>query len=272
MPEMHRAAFGGIELEYEVRGAGEHVVLVHHGAGADWFNPLFEEPALAGRFRLLRYHRAGYARSSPLSGPLTFREEAARFSGLMRHLGIGRAHLVGHSASACIALQIAADAPDVVHSLAVLEPALMAVPSPPEVPQALELYRSGDTRSAVETFLRGTCGPNARAVLEKKIPGAIDQAFADADTFFRHELPALRQWCFGPEEARAISQPVLAVLGENSDSRFHQRQKLLLEWLPNVEPFVLTGAGHLLHLENPSGLAEGLAAFFGRHPVGTALS
>ena len=188
----------------------------------------------------------------------------------MRHLGIGRAHLVGHSASACIALQIAADVADVVHSVAVLEPALMAVPSPPEVPQALELYRSGDTVTAVETFLRGTCGLKARAVLDKKIPGAIEQAVADADTFFRYELPALRQWSFGPEEARAIKQPVLAVLGENSDSRFQQRQKLLLDWLPNVEPFVLTDAGHLLHLENPGGLAEGLAGFFARHPIGAA--
>ena len=66
MEHMDRAAFDGIELEYDVRGAGEHVVLVHHGAGADWFYPLFEEPALAGRFRLLRYHRAGYAGSSRL--------------------------------------------------------------------------------------------------------------------------------------------------------------------------------------------------------------
>jgi len=52
------------------------VVLLHHGAGADWFNPLFDEPFLTGRYRLLRYHRAGYARSSPLAPPLTFTQEA----------------------------------------------------------------------------------------------------------------------------------------------------------------------------------------------------
>lgn len=262
---MHRAAFDGIELEYEIAGAGEHVVFVHHGAGCDWFEPLFDEPALASAFRLLRYHRAGYAGSTPLTAPFTFEDEAARFRGLMRHLGIERAHVVGHSASGCIAFQIATDIPDIVQSVAALEPALMAVPSPPEVPQALELYRAGDKRTAVETFLRGTCGPQARAILERKIPGAIEQALADADTFFRYELPALRQWSFGPEKARAIEQPVLAVLGENSDSRFHERQKLLLEWLPNVEPFMLTGAGHLLQLENSADLAEGLAGFFARH-------
>lgn len=270
MGGMKRAALDGIELEYEIRGAGEPVVLVHHGAGADWFDPLLEEPVLRARYCLVRYHRAGYAGSSRLVPPLTFAREARNFRALIRHLGLERAHVVGHSASACIALQIASDASDSVHSLALLEPALMAVPSPPEVPRALELYRAGDTAAAVDTFLRGTCGAQYRPVLEKAVPGAIEQALADAATFFEHELPALRQWSFGPVDARNVLQPVLAVIGAESDSRFHQRQKLLLEWLPNVEPFVLSGAGHLLHLQNPTGMAEGLAAFFGRHSLGAA--
>jgi 3-oxoadipate enol-lactonase len=160
------------------------------------------------------------------------------------------------------------DAADNVHSLALLEPALMAVPSPPEVPQALELYRAGDTAAAVDTFLRGTCGAPYRPVLEKAVPGALEQTLADAATFFEHELPALRQWSFGPDEARHILQPVLAVIGSESDLRFHQRHKLLLEWLPNVEPFVLSDAGHLLHLQNPSEMAAGLASFFARHSLG----
>ena len=267
---MRRVAFAEVELEYDVRGSGEHVVLVHHGAGANWFAPLLDEPLLTSRFTLLHYHRAGYAGSSPLPGPLTFTQEAEIFRGLTCALGIARAHVVGHSASGCIALQIAIDAADIVQSLALLEPALMAVPSPPEVPKALELYRAGDVQTATATFLRGTCGPNARVVLEKTVPGALEQVVADAATFFGQELPALRQWSFGPGEARQVQHPVLAVLGEHSDERFHQRQKLLLEWLPNVEPFVLPKAGHLLHLENQRGLAEGLVTFFARHPIAVA--
>lgn len=38
-------------------------------------------------------------------------------------------------------------------------------------------------------------------------------------------------------------------------------------WLPNVEAFVLPNATHLLHVQNPRGMAEGLAAFFARHPI-----
>lgn len=267
MKQMDRAALEGFELEYEVRGAGEPVVLVHNGAGVDWFKPLLEEPALTDRYRLLSYHRAGYAGSSRLTGSLSFVQEAARCRSLMRHLGIERAHIIGHSSSANMALQLALDAPDAVHSLALLEPALMAVPSPPEIPQALELYRAGDKVKAVDIFLQGTCGPDYRATLERAVPGAFDQAVASADTFFGQELPALRQWSFGPEDARRITQPVLAVRGEKSDLVFHKRQEVLLAWLPNVEPFVLPDATHLLHLQNPRGMTEALAVFFARHPL-----
>jgi pimeloyl-ACP methyl ester carboxylesterase len=43
--------------------------------------------------------------------------------------------------------------------------------------------------------------------------------------------------------------------------------ELLLSWLPNAEEFVLPSATHLLHLEDPKGMADGLAAFFARHPL-----
>jgi hypothetical protein len=54
--------FYGIELEYEVRGTGEPVILVHTGVFAEWFKPLLNEPELTGRYRLVRYHEAEVAR------------------------------------------------------------------------------------------------------------------------------------------------------------------------------------------------------------------
>jgi pimeloyl-ACP methyl ester carboxylesterase len=264
---LSRAVLDGIELEYEVRGAGEPVILAHAGVFAEWFKPLMNEPALTGRYRIVRYHRAGYAGSSRVAGRVSIADQAAHLRALMRHLGIERAHIVGHSSSGNIALQLALDAPHVVRSLALLEPALLIVPSPPQVPQALGLYRAGDKAGAVDTFLRGTCGLDYRVVLEKAVPGAFDQAVANADTFFGQELPALREWSFGLEEARRITQPVLAVLGAKSGPIFRQRQELLLTWLPKAEAFILPDAAHLMHVQNPRGVAEGLAAFFTRHPI-----
>jgi pimeloyl-ACP methyl ester carboxylesterase len=280
---MNRAALEGIELEYEVRGSGEPVVLMHAGVLADWFRPLLDEPALAGRYRLVRYHRVGYGGSSRIAGPVSIAQQAAHLRSLMLHLGIARAHIVGHSSSGNMALQFALDTPDMTQSLALLEPALLTVPSGPQVAKAvlvpaMERYRAGDKAGAVDIFMRGVTGPAYRAVLDQALPGAFDQAVADADRFFGQELPAVRQWSFTREDARRITRPVLAVLGAKSDevrpasgevSRvFAERQELLLAWLPNVEPFILPDATHFLHVQNPRGMAEGLAAFFARHSLG----
>ena len=92
----------------------------------------------------------------------------------------------------------------------------------------------------------------------------------DADTFFGQELPALRQWTFGPAQAARIKQPVLLVMGGRSHEVspvWQQRQDLLIAGLGNAEPFVLDGATHMLHLENARGLAERLGAFFTHPPA-----
>jgi pimeloyl-ACP methyl ester carboxylesterase len=279
---MDRAALESVELEYEIRGAGEPVVLVHAGIFADWFRPLVDEPALTDRYCVLSYHRIGYAGSSRPTAPVSIADQAAHCRSLMRHVGIERAHVAGHSSGGNIALQLALDAPDAVHSLALLEPALLTVPGGSQAPSmvvgsstslgpVMERYGVGDKAGAVAAFMRGVAGPDYRDVLEQALPdGAFDQAVADADTFFGGELQAVRQWAFTREDASRISQPALAVVGARSaeiSPVFGTRQELLLAWLPQVEGFVLPAATHLLHLQNPRGLAESLASFFASHPL-----
>ena len=171
-----------------------------------------------------------------------------------------------------VALQLALDAPDAVQTIVSMD---AARPSPPTelqaafrrefVEPAVAHYRAGDKKRAVDTFLRGVFGPDYRDPFERGLPGAFEQAVSDADTFFTQELPALwERWSFTEEDARRITQPVLAVVGEHSAPTFHERRDLLLSWLPNVEPFELPGATHLLHLQNAEEMAEALASFFAR--------
>ena len=270
---MDRADLGqGVELEYEIRGAGEPVVLMHPGHFADWFAPLLDQAALTDRYRVVRYHRVGCAGSSHIAGAVSVSQQAAHCRSLMSHLGIKRAHIVGHSSTGLVALQLALDSLEVVQSLAILEPALNSVPSAkmprPFLGTAAQLYRAGDKAGAIDAFLRGTCGPGYRAVLDQALPGAFEQYVADADTFFGQEQPAMSRWSFTQEQARRITCPVLAVIGAKSlDAIWRERQNQLLSWLPKAEPFVLPDATHMLEVENPRGMAEGLAAFFARHPL-----
>jgi pimeloyl-ACP methyl ester carboxylesterase len=270
---MERAALDSIELEYEVSGTGEPIVFIHGAFIADTFRPLLAEPCLAGRYRLILYHRRGYAGSSCASGPISVSRQAADCRETLRHLGVERAHVVGHSYGGAVALQLALDTPSMTHSLALLEPALMVGASAQGYRESLargvERYREAGSAIVVDEFLRARW-PGYRAALDHTLPGAFAQAVADTGTWFQCDMPGLLDWRFGESEVRRISQPALSVLGGESNAlwpRFGEAHRLLLAWLPHVEGFVLPGATHFLQVQNPRGMAEGLAAFFARHPL-----
>lgn len=267
-----------VQIEYRVRGTGEPVVLIHAGLFADWFEPLFNDAALTDRYRVVTFHRVGYARSSRVKGAVSVARQAEHVRALMRHLGIERAHLVGHSSGANIALQLALDAPSHVHSLALLEPALpvgggdarMLSTRQAATAAIGERFRAGDKAGAVDGFMQMVSGPAYRVGLDRALPGSFERGVADADTFFGQELPALQQWRFERDAAARITQPVLAVMGEASPAVspiWSARQQLMLDWLPAARGFVLPGATHLLHVQNTRGMSEALTAFFKRNPI-----
>jgi pimeloyl-ACP methyl ester carboxylesterase len=273
---MNRAKIGAIELEYEVQGTGQPVVLIHGSFIADGLRPLLVEPSLTERCQLFLYHRRGFAGSTRLDGPISIAHKAADCREFLKHMGVQRAHVVGHSTGGSIALQLALDAPDVVHSIALLEPTLFAVPSAPQLMEsfapAFQMYEAGNRAGAVDGCLRTVFGPEYRDMLDRVLPGAFAQAVTDADTFFQFEMPALQQWNlnFTKADAGRIEQPVLSVVGSESHTLWRGRtevHELVQAWWPRSEAFVLQGAAHALQVMNPTGMAEGLAGFFARHPI-----
>jgi pimeloyl-ACP methyl ester carboxylesterase len=274
---MERAVVDGIVLFYAVSGTGEPIVFVHGAFIADAFRPLVAEPSLRDNYRLITYRRRGYGGSTRTPDPVGIARQAADCRALLRYLGVAQAHVVAHSYGGCVALQLALDAPEMVHSLALLEPALAVGESGQQYRDALarneQLYREAGAEVAVEDGFRARWSGYSRGTLEQALPGAFAQAVADAATTFEEDTVGLREWRFGEAEARRITQPVLSVLGGGSDAlwaRFGETHRLLLSWLPDAEGFVLPDATHFLHVESPArsrGLAEALADFFGRHPI-----
>jgi pimeloyl-ACP methyl ester carboxylesterase len=268
---MDRLEFDDVELTYEVREGGAPVVLVHASAFVSWYVPLIER--LTG-LSTLRYRRRLRAPAEGGYRPLTVADDAAICARLMDHVGWHRAHIVGHSYGALVALQLAMDAPERVGSVALLEPAARGISSSDQVAAALQpviaAYRSGDKAGAVDAFLRHVCGDGYRAVLDRVIPDAGDEALREADLFFQVEMPAVQRWSFGPSDAERVTQPVLNVLGTESASRFAEGSELVQSWFPQAERLSVPDTGHLLMVQNPTALAHGLTNFFARHPIGDA--
>jgi pimeloyl-ACP methyl ester carboxylesterase len=264
-------SFEDVVLHYELRDGGDPVLLVHAAPFVSWYDSLVARMEGAGT---LRYRRELRVKEDARYRPLSVEEDGQIAFRLMERVGWVRAHVVGHSYGALVALQLALDWPDRVASLALLEPAARGISRSKEVAAALEpvitAYRSGDRRSAMELFLRHVGGDGFRDSLDAALPQAFEEAVEYADLFFQAEMAAVASWNFGPGQASQISQPVLNVVGTDTVPRFVEAAELVQTWFPDAERLEVPDAGHLLMVQNPGAVATGLAAFFSRHPIGAA--
>jgi pimeloyl-ACP methyl ester carboxylesterase len=184
--------------------------------------------------------------------------------GLLDHLAVDRAHVVGHSLGGAIALELAVQHPTRVASLVLLEPAFLTTPAGAAFARAVaplvERYEAGDAEGAVHGFLGLVGDRNWREAMEQTVPGGIEQAVKDAAIFFERELTG-PTWNFGPEQAAAITCPVLSVLGSNSSPLFVESRQLLHAWFPACQDANIVGATHLLQMQAPGPVAAAIAAF-----------
>ena len=270
---MDRADVNGIELEYEVRGAGEPVLLIDMLL-PDSVVPFLSEAALADRYQLIRYHKRGWVGSTHTPGPVSINDHAADAAAFLQFLGVNRTHIVGHSSGAAIGAQLTIDHADLVQTLTLLEPTFTSLPAGRAFVQGagpvFEAYGDGDHAGAIAMFVSAASGlewDTSRAMLEQRVPGVVTQAIKDADTFFGIEVPSLVAWQFGVEEAAAIQRPTLSILGAESGPVWVEIAEFLRASLPNIEEATIEGVGHLLQLQDPSPVAREIAAFLDRNPM-----
>lgn len=136
---MPRARVGDVEIEYEVIGRGEPLVLVM-GIGSQM---IFWDDALIDRFvergyQVIRFDHRDIGLSSrldhlpvpkpypivmrsllglPIDAPYTLSDMAGDVIGLLDHLGIAKAHVVGVSMGGMVAQHVAIEHPTRVRSL-----------------------------------------------------------------------------------------------------------------------------------------------------------
>jgi pimeloyl-ACP methyl ester carboxylesterase len=122
-------AVNGVRFHYWTTGEGPDVVLLHGLGGnlAIWHLKLV--PLLRQRYRITTYDLRGHGRSDTPPTGYTTADMAADLRGLLDALGIARAHLVGHSLGADIALHCALHYPDRVDRMILIEVGLPALVS-----------------------------------------------------------------------------------------------------------------------------------------------
>lgn len=273
---MYTASINGEQLEYSIQGndKGEPVLLIHGGMFADMFVPLMSQHVLSDKFRLITYHRRGYAGSNHNEYDVSIKQQADDSKEILRNLNIDRAHIVGYSNSGLIALQFAHDVPEMIQSLSLLEPAFLGHISSgsqfaSRLQNTIKLLHNGKNAEALDSFLQIVFegSPNYREIIDRQLPpGSFDSAVRNLDTIFRIEVPALQSWSFTLDDAKDIRQPTLYIGGEKSAIYFQEGLDLISTWFPHLETIMLPETTHMLHIMNPNQVAVKLSEFFERYP------
>ena len=258
------------EIEYTDHGTGDPILLVHGGVFADWFVPL--QQLLLDRFRVIRMRRAGYVPGAAPSDHLSLSAHADHCAELLDRLDTD-AHVVGHSSSALIAVELAAARHELVSSLLLIEPPLgggLLRPEEAEVMRPLieavvQTAAAGDVATAFDAFMSAVCGSDYRKVLEATL-GAEGLATAEHDSgfFFASEVPAVLEWVLDPDTAIAVSQPALLVQGGTSPPIVHDVTTRLAALLPRAEVTTVDGSDHMLPLRDPAALGRLISEFVRR--------
>jgi pimeloyl-ACP methyl ester carboxylesterase len=263
---MKTAHVNDIDIQFELTGQGEPVLLIHGSNIATGLRPL--AAALERRtssLNLVRYHRRGVGRSGGRSGPFSAEQDAADALGLLNAIGLPSAHIVGYSYGATVAIEAALTAPDRIRSLVLLEPILREVPSASRffsgMQHVMDRYAAGDMAGAVTATFTALGGDNWRGLVATAGPDAFDAAVRDTEIFYRGERPSLDAWTFDPARATAVKAPVLSVLGTRSGPFFDEGRRLIHQRFPQCADADIPGANHLLNLQDPGAIAAHVAHF-----------
>lgn len=246
--QSHRLSDGG-QIYFAEAGKGTPVVLLH-GFGLDlsMWEPQWH--VLASRYRALRYDLRGYGASSVPTGAYSHVED---FRQLMQVLEASPVHLVGLSMGGRYALRIAAQLPQAVRSLTLVD-------------AALDGHRWGEAWMArwqeIAAAARSDVGRAKALWLEHDLfaPARQQPALAEAlaamvhrysGWHFQHRDPDAVPAPPTGERLSSIKVPTLVVVGERDLDDFQSIARRLAHELPQASLRVMRNVGHLASLEDP---------------------
>jgi pimeloyl-ACP methyl ester carboxylesterase len=238
----------GCDLYYEEAGEGVSILLIHpSGSTASTWGAAAEELAQIGR--VIAYDRRGYARSAgePVRTMSTHTADAAR---LLEYLGTPPAVVVGTSAGAAIAIDLAVRRPDLVQAVIAHEFPWRYARHLPTVSQAAALAQIGllallgRYRDAAETLLRSAYtyrdGGSAWDAFPEEWRRAGRENAKAALADFRNSIAEYPS----AADLATVRVPVVCSYGARSPDSMFRLVRSLGAAIPTARTRRIEGAGH----------------------------
>jgi 4,5:9,10-diseco-3-hydroxy-5,9,17-trioxoandrosta-1(10),2-diene-4-oate hydrolase len=249
----------GLRLYYDEAGSGEAVVLLHGGGpgASGWSNFGRNAPVFAESFRTVVPDQPGFGRSTKLTEhPQYFAHSAEALLGLLDHLGVERAHLVGNSLGGGTAVRFALDHPDRAGRLVLMAPGGLGLnvfaPDPTEGVKALGRFAAGPSKERMAAFLRTLVYDQALVtdeLVEERYAVASSReslrAMAAMGASFARDAERGMLW----RDAHRLRQRVLLLWGREDRVNPLDGALVALKLIPRAQLHVFGRCGHWAQLE-----------------------
>lgn len=270
-PAPQRIVVNGAELHYIEQGQGEPLILLHGGQG-DYRMWGPQIAALSPHYRVISYSRRyHYPNSNPQRSDYNALLDAEDLAGLIRQLGLGRVHLVGTSYGAFTALACALAHPDLVRSLVLAEPPVLAWAA--SSPLGAPLYRDFMARTherAQPAFARGEDETAMRFFIDAfdgdgsfdRLPPERRRTVMDNAGYFRAITAAADPYPnISKDAVRALTLPILVIRGELTHPLDVFVSDALMAQLPGATRVIIPQAGHGSPRQNSPAFNAAVLAF-----------
>ena len=248
-----------IEVHAEVEGpAGAPVVLLAGSLGSTLQMWDTQVPALAERFRVVRYDARGHGRSPVPHGPYTLDDLVDDAVALLERLQVERAHVIGLSLGGMTALRMAAREPQRVDRLAVLCTAAHLPPATAWAERAA-LVREQGTAAVADAVVERWFTP----ALRERDPDVVEQM---RRTIASTPADGYASCCTAIEtmdirsDLGAIRAPALAIAGADDPATPPEHLAAIASGIPGGRLLVLPHAAHLANVEQPTAVNAALLA------------
>ncbi len=236
-------------LNYQIRGEGQPIVLIHGLFGSLENLGMVAKP-LSENYQVIsidvRNHGSSFHENS-----MAYEELASDVINVLAHLNITQAHFLGHSMGGKIAMQIALSYPDKVDKLIVAD--IAPVHYPPHHQKIMDgllslNFATLESRKAADQQLSQYVEDlGVRQFLLRNLTSIDGKlSFKCNLAFIAHCYPQIMH---GFDSTQQFTGDTLFIKGGNSNYITSEHREIIGLLFPKSKAKIIAGAGHWLHAE-----------------------